>query len=358
MATPAPVAPLLRAARPTLVVADTEEPALTAGLLELRIDDRSEGLSACEALVGNWGARDDGVGFLYLDRQLLDFGKDVAVRLQEETLFAGRITGLEGGYHDGAPPTLRVLAEDRLQDLRMTRRSRTFADVSDADVIRAVAAEHSLTADVDLPGPSHAVLTQVDESDLAFLRRRAHATAAQLRVEGSRLVVRRRAQGGGAPVELHYGANLRAFTVLADLAGQCSDLTVAGWDVAAKRAIRERSDAADLGAEIDGDLGGSAVLEAAFAPRPRVMARAVPLGAAEARATAKALYEQRARRFVVGNGVAAPTAGLRAGGAVRMTGLGELFDGDYTVTEVTHLFDGAQGLRTEFVVERPGLGRT
>ena len=38
-------------------------------------------------------------------------------------------------------------------------------------------------------------------------------------------------------------------------------------------------------------------------------------------------------------------------------GLGPLFTGKYDVVEVSHRFDAAQGLRTEFVVERPWLGR-
>jgi hypothetical protein len=33
-----------------------------------------------------------------------------------------------------------------------------------------------------------------------------------------------------------------------------------------------------------------------------------------------------------------------------------MFSGEYYVSEVEHLFDGVSGLRTEFAVERPGLG--
>ena len=36
--------------------------------------------------------------------------------------------------------------------------------------------------------------------------------------------------------------------------------------------------------------------------------------------------------------------------------LGPLFSGKYTVTAVRHRFDTAQGVRTEFEVERPGIG--
>jgi hypothetical protein len=35
-----------------------------------------------------------------------------------------------------------------------------------------------------------------------------------------------------------------------------------------------------------------------------------------------------------------------------------LFSGKYYVSEVKHLFDGTRGMRTEFMAERAGLGKT
>ena len=42
---------------------------------------------------------------------------------------------------------------------------------------------------------------------------------------------------------------------------------------------------------------------------------------------------------------------------MKLVGLGPLFDGSYYVAAVTHMYDGAAGLRTELTVERPGLGK-
>src|SRR5690606_31118178 len=91
------------------------------------------------------------------------------------TIFEGRITALEGRFAGSRPPELLVMAEDRLQDLRMTRRTRTFEQVSDADVIRQVAQAHGLQADVSVSGPTHRVVAQVNQSDLALARERARA---------------------------------------------------------------------------------------------------------------------------------------------------------------------------------------
>src|SRR5260370_28473293 len=52
---------------------------------------------------------------------------------------------IEAEYPQGGGAQVLVLAEDLLQDLRMTRRTRSFEDMSDEDVIRQIAQEHSLT---------------------------------------------------------------------------------------------------------------------------------------------------------------------------------------------------------------------
>jgi phage protein D len=65
--------------------------------------------------------------------------------------------------------------------------------VTDEAVIRQIAGEHGLTADVALTGPKHRVLAQLNQSDLAFLRDRARAVEAELWMDGSTLWARTRA---------------------------------------------------------------------------------------------------------------------------------------------------------------------
>src|SRR5205823_15127015 len=128
------------------------------------------------------------------------------------------------GFHEGTAPTLTVLAEDRFQDLRMTRRTRTFADMSDASVMQQLASDHGLTPDVDVTGPTHKVLGQLNESDLAFLRERARATDAEVWLSGRTLSAKAHARRNGGRVRFGYGNELIEFNVLADLAHQRSSV--------------------------------------------------------------------------------------------------------------------------------------
>jgi phage protein D len=347
----------LQAARPQVSVGGTESSTLTGGLLRMRCREDVDGLSNCELEFGNWGPAGQGPGFLFFDRGLLDFGKQIDLSVAGTKLFSGRISAIEARFPSGAAPTVVVLAEDRLQDLRMTRRTRTFMQASDADVIRRIAGEHGLSPDVSIDGPTHDLLAQLNQSDLAFVRERARTVDAELTMDGTTLTVKPRSSRTSSPVTVTYGKDLHELRVIADLAEQSTKLEVSGWDVGAKSAVREEAHASSVSGELGGGDSGASVLSSSFGDRADAYADTVPLSSAEARAHATALFRRRARRFVVGHGVADTRPEFRVGATLRLAGVGPLFNGDFYLASVTHAFDGAGGLRSELEVERPGLGK-
>jgi phage protein D len=356
--------PRLDDPRPQIFVDGREQSALRQGLLALSIVETTAGLYRCEVMVGNYGAAPGGGSdFLYFDRKTFDFGKALKIALPDGALFEGRITALEARFPAASSPALIVLAEDRLQDLRMTRRTRTFAKASDADVFGRIAEQHGLAKGIRLTGGSHAVLAQVNQSDLAFLRERARAIGAELWIEvGSdgRATLRACSRGdrnAGAPVALGWHNELQEFDVIADLAEQRTSVTATGWDPAGKAALTHQATDSDIQSEVGGDDSGPSLLRAKLGERKESIAHGVPLDAGEAKARAVSHFQLAARRFVVGRGVARTDPRLRVGRWVDLSGLGPLFSGKYYLAEVRHRFDGKGALRTEFVAERPGLGR-
>lgn len=345
--------------RPSLSVDGQKNDALSDGLLSLLAEETTAGLYRCEATVANWGASGQSADFLYFDRDLLDFGKPFAVVAgdgdAEATLFDGHITGLEARYPQGRAPELTILAEDRFQALRMTRRTRTFEDLSDQDIFEQLASEHSLQAEVDVEGPTHRVLAQMNQSDLAFLRERSRAVDAEVWVEGRTLFAQARSRRDAGSVTLTYGQGLYAFSVLADVAQQRTSLTVSGWDVEIKEGIAHEAEEAAIQGELNGFQSGPAVLEQAFGVRAERLVHLAPFNADEARYAAEAQFRSLARRFVTGRGKAEGDGRLRVGAKVNLRGLGALFEGNYTITETRHTFDGDGGFCTTFAVERPGI---
>lgn len=328
-------------------------------LISLLVEETRAGLYRCEARFTNWMPMAE-QPFPFFDQELVDFGKALAVELGPpegaRQVFNGRITAIEAHYPQQQPPELTLLAEDRLQDLRLERRTRTFEDVGDADVVNQIAAQHGLTAAVDADGPTYPVLTQLNQSDLAFLRERAVAIDAEVWVEDRTLHFQAHNGRSAGDVQLTYGGNLLQFSVLADLAHQRSSVKVSGWNVGDKSAIDVSAGQSAISGELNGDRSGGAVLAAALAERHERIVTAVPLSNDEAQAMADARYRERARRFLTGSGIADGTPALRVGTVVEISEVGSLFNGRYIATAVRHTFDRIHGYRTTFEVERPGIG--
>ena len=142
----------------------------------------------------------------------------------------------------------------------MTRRTRSFADLSDADVFALRRRRPRADPGGERRRAAHRALAQLNLSDLAFVRERARAIGAELWVDDRTLHASPRSGRGATTVTLAYGSDLREFTVLADLAEQPTSVTVTGWDVGGKAGIAETADAAALGAELGSDESGADIL--------------------------------------------------------------------------------------------------
>jgi phage protein D len=354
------VAPGSYTARPTIEVDGTQQPGLSDGLQTMMVEETASGLSRCEASVANWGPKGSSTDFLYFDRQLFDFGKSLKITIGAGSaagvVFNGKVMGMEGRFLRSKPPELLIMAEDGLQDMRLTRRTRVFENQSDSDLFQQVASAYGMQSNVDVTGPTNKVLAQINQSDLAFLRERARAIDAELWIDDKTLNVKSRNRRNTGDVTLTYGQGLLEFNVLADISNQATGFVVTGWDVSGKQAITHRATDSVLGSELNGDLGGSKVQQTAIGQYDQQIVHDLPFTTQEAQALAESEYRRAARRFVTGTGMCEGDARVQVGTKLLLQALGTLFDGHYYVTRVRHLFDSLHGYRTQFAVERAGIG--
>src|SRR5260370_40871660 len=99
--------------RPRVLLGGQVNENLSADVLSSRVEETTAGLFRCEVRLNNYGLHD----YLYFKRDILDFGKDFALRMgrsgQDRQVFKGRISGLEAVYPPGGGAQMSVLAEDR-----------------------------------------------------------------------------------------------------------------------------------------------------------------------------------------------------------------------------------------------------
>jgi len=293
---------------------------------------------------------------------VLDFGSEIAVSMgppdARTEVFSGKLSALEVEHRQGRTPEVTAYAEDKLMDLRLTRRFKTYEQVSDADLVREIARQHGLSSGVAADGPTYPMVQQWNQSDLAFLRERARRLAADLWIAGDSLHMATRDQRQGSRVTLIQGNNLLEARIVADLAHQRTSVHVGGFDDGAKDRIDEEAGSDAAAAEAQGNRHGVDVLAGALGDgldSHRV--REVPLAGAEASALAHAAMQMRARRFVRVSGITDGTPTLGVGTLVRIERVGAPFEGNgYYVTRVCHRYDQTHGYRTHFEAERAWVG--
>ena len=327
-------------------------------LLRLEIEEDAEGLKSLTAhfiAVGNTGGEAESQ--LYLDGSVIDFGKRLEVSLgppdAERIVFQGLISGIEASFEEAQPPVVTVFAEDALMKLRMTRRMRTYEDMSDADIAQAIATEHGLTGDADADGPTYDVVQQWNMSDLAFLRGRAELVQAEIWIEEDRLCFKSRPRRGGTEITLVKGNHLLSVQLRADLAHQRTKVKVSGYDAEAREAIDEEAGSDAIQAEVTSGKTGPGVLQQALGERVSYRVREAPLASAEASAFARAEMLRRVRAFVTVVGTTRGTPDMIVGSKLTLQGVGGPFEGGgYHATHVRHTYDLSQGHRTHFHAER------
>jgi phage protein D len=351
---------LLGSAAPVFRVDGERQGGLARDLVRLEVDENVTGMKRLAARFTAWGptVRDGEEGELWFDRQVIDFGARLKLSIgrpgEDRTIFDGLISAIEADHREGREPEIVMFAEDDLAPLRFKRRFKTYAEMSDEDIVRAIAAEHGLTPDVDAAGPTHPVVQQWNLSDLAFLRERARLLQADLWVLDGKLGFKTRDKRESAEVTLVMGGDLLRLEARADLAHQRTEARLGGYDIDERASIDEFADSAVVAAETGSGRSGIDLLQEVFGETTTYRVREAPAAADAARDWAKAELLRRARRFVTLKGVTAGSPELTVGGKLSLQRVAAPFlGGGYYVTRVTHTYDMVDGHRTAFEAERP-----
>jgi Bacteriophage probable baseplate hub protein len=358
-----PEAPLsqlaLYTARPTIRINGAEKERITGLLLGMEMTEGEDGMSTLELRLDNTATDSAGSSDLaFEDEASFKLGDTINVYCGEESapteIFRGVISALEADFSEESSPRLVALAEDTLQKARIKRRTKTYENKSIADVARSIAGDLGLTPQIS--GFTQPIGTQVqlNESDLAFLRRLLARYDGDVQVVGSELHVSPRSSVQRGTVELALRSQLRRVTVLADLAHQVNEVTVTGWDAASGQKINSTSTGAQQGP--GSGRRGLDLLSNALGRRTHQIAHLVVDNDAEGRALANASFDERQRRFVTATGTAEGNPSIRAGTHVKLTGLGPRFSNTYYITRCCHRFDTEKGYETDFSAESAFLG--
>ena len=319
------------------------------------------------------------------------------------TLIEGEVTSIEAVCADLQVQTV-VRGYDKAHRLQRTRKTRTFLNQTDGDIVRKIAADAGLQTDaVDDPGIAHAHVAQVNQTDWDFLAQRAAELAYEVGMVGGKLYFRKASgpdSGGlgglasaaagalGAGGGLTFKDNLIEFHPRLSAGNLTPDVEVRIWDPDQAKVVVGSSGTstrtAALGgtdpSALAGSFGGGPLpvplpqappapgmpdLGPAPSPTATVVvdrpAAAGPVTSTAADKLAAGLAEHVGSTFAEAEGVALGSPDLHPGAKVQISGVPKLFEGTWTISQSRHVFDERQGgYHVRFIVggrqERSLLG--
>ncbi|MEV8374603.1 phage baseplate assembly protein V [Kribbella sp. NPDC056861] len=152
-------------------------------------------------------------------------------------LISGEVTALEAEYGETSLLSVRGYTQDHR--LQRARRTRTFVNMSDADIARKVAQDNNLVIGEVTPSRAvHEHVGQVNQTDWEFLTARAAAIGCQVGVADGKFHFRRATVGD--PVALMLGTNLLTFSPRITAGNLAPEAEVRVWDPLAAKVVSER----------------------------------------------------------------------------------------------------------------------
>ena len=323
-------------------------PELAGKLIEVRVEDHLR-------LPDGFVVRISDPGLEHIDTNPLEVGAEVEILFagidaadRLVSLLKGQITSLEPEFAGGGV-IISARGYDHSHALNRSKNNETYQNATAADIAQKVARRAGLqagTIDNDPGGPQDFV-QQHGESDWDFLNRLAGAIDFEVSVQDKKLNFKKAAAPNGTPPTLRWGEELHAFSPRVTGVQQVNEVVVRGWDPKTKQAIEATANQSALSSTIG--IARSAVVNALGGGSHRVGHRPVTT-ANEAEALAKSLLAQLGNAYVEARGTCKGDPRLRAGGAIKIDGVGQRFGGTYTLSSTTHIYRSTKGYETQLAI--------
>lgn len=281
--------------------------------------------------------------FPLADTDLFKPGKQVEISAgannDPHTLFVGIVVRIGTRVRDNSAPQLLVECRHAATKLTVTRRNKSWFDVTDSDIVEELLGE--LAGDIDTTSLQHKQQVQFHSSDWDFLMSRVQANGLIAWAKDDKIVVKKPALGS-AVCTLQFGATLLEFDAEIDARQQFSAVKGISWDPAQQALVQV--DAADPGFAGPGNLSGDDLASVASAEACELRHTALP--EAEAQAWADGEWLRSRVNKAGGRGKCEGIGSVHTGDTVTLAGVGAHFNGDVLVTGVRHVFDLVQGWKT------------
>ena len=302
------------------------------------------------------------------DRDLFQEGNLVTISLgyadDLQQMISGEITSLQPTFPDGGVPTVTIQGQSLLHRLQGASKVRSFQDKTDREIAEQIGSEVHLSVDADDTGPPLKYMCQNNETDIAFLKRRASFLHFEILVPETTLIYRKAQESAQKVYTLLWTQSqksfasvsstlpLKSFSPQLNTKKPANQVEYRSYDPATKQAFVVSADVGDQSSKMGGQQAGADVAAAALKQQCKRVYVSVPFASQEeGQQMAKATYNESAMDFVTGTAETIGIPDLRGGCVVELDGVGPRFNGEYYLDQVTHTIGGS-GYQTSLSVKR------
>jgi uncharacterized protein involved in type VI secretion and phage assembly len=283
-------------------------------------------------------------------------------------LIEAEVTAIEADYTPSGSLAI-VRGYDPLHRFQRGRQTQTYVQMKDSEIAQQIAGR--LGVEVGEITESESVeeyVAQTNETDWAFLQRRARETGYQIGADEGKFSYTKVPQASDAPdegdlqsadpLQLVVGHDLLEFHPRLSSSEQVGDVQVRGWNVKDKKEVVGRAQAGAGSASLQDSPSSLAQVfgNPTFTSVDRPLSDQTSVDA-----MAKAIADRIGSAFAEAVGVALGNPALTAGAGVSIAGVAPEFKGKYVITASRHMFDRG-GYKTRITVsgqlDRSMLGLT
>jgi phage protein D len=271
----------------------------------------------------------------------------------KKALISGTIKAINPGFQSSGTPGLTVAGYDISHKMKKKVTGFNGVEVKYSDIAKEIAGKYKLgTSGVEDSGKKHdKVEREKGEKDYELLRRLANDLDFEFFIQGKDLYFRKPGDGKKQVKTFQLGQNLISFSPRLSMAPLVHEVEVTGWDVKAKKTIKETVKLEDVAKKNDTKtllkrfIRDSEGLEAEKIENKPLRTKE------EARKKAEVALKKALKPFIEGDLECIGDPLLRAGDNVEIKGVGTLFSGLYYIKSARHSF-GENGYRTTLGVRR------
>jgi uncharacterized protein involved in type VI secretion and phage assembly len=287
-----------------------------------------------------------------VDKQPMQLGKNIEIKTAgtganaTTSIFKGQIAAVEPEFGQQGV-VISIRAYDNAHKMNRQRKTRTFQQMSASDMVRKIAGDSGLSADVKSTSVVHEFFQQSNETDWDFAWRLALMHDYEVVVSDAKLIFRPANEGKDGNVTLTYQDNMLSFRPRMSGVQQPKTVNIRAWDPKGKQVVLgsaasaiTSSQAGVQRAKVSSDLGGGTT---AIADR-------VAANNGEANALAKSTLTRMADAYYEADGVAKGDPAIKSNTKVKIEGVGQKFGGTFVITSATHHYRGSTGYQTLFQI--------